>query len=241
VPFALPLDRTYHKRITHSTYSPAVERPLRRDARENRDRILVAARTTFTELGMDASVEEIARRAGVGMGTLYRRFPTKDTLIDAVFEEHLDHIAAIAEDALGEPDAWAAFLGYLSQIVELQVTDRGLSEILGSRLRTERLVSRARTRLRPLVEQLIERAQATGGLRPDVVFEDVSVLLWTTGRVVDATRDVQPSFWQRYLALLVDGLRAGSAGPLPRPPLTADEHRRAMTHFAGHRARSARP
>jgi AcrR family transcriptional regulator len=240
VPVARAFERTYHKRIAHSTYLSADERPLRRDARENRDRILAAARATFSELGTEASVEEIARRAGVGMGTLYRRFPTKDTLIDAVFEAHLDRIAGLAEHALEEPDAWMALLGYLSQIVELQATDRGFSEILGSHLRAEHLVSRARTRLRPLVEELIERAQDAGELRADVVFEDVSVLLWTTGRVVDATRDVQPAFWQRYLALVVDGLRAASATPLPQPPLTAAEHRQAMTSFPRHRVSSGR-
>ena len=90
----------------------------------------------------------------------------------------------------------------------MQANDRGLSQILGAHLSAEDLVSRARTRLRPLVQKLIEQAQAAGELRPDVVYEDVSVLLWTTGRVVDATRDVEPEFWQRYLALAVDGLRA---------------------------------
>ena len=216
------------------------ERPLRRDARENRERILVAARLAFAEGGIDVSVEEIAQRAGVGMGTLYRRFPTKDALIDAVFEQHLDRIAASAEAGRANSDAWMAFIGYLTDVVRLQVNDCGLSQILGAYLSAEDLVARARTRLRPLVQQLIERAQDQGDLRPDVVYEDISVLLWTTGRVVDATRDVEPDFWQRYLALAIDGLRASSATPLPRPPLTAAKHRLAMTSFAGHRSRTSR-
>jgi AcrR family transcriptional regulator len=223
-----------------STYSQPTERPLRRDARQNRDRILVAARAAFAELGIDASVEEIAVRAGVGIGTLYRRFPTKDELIGAVFEEHLGQIASAATSALEQGDPWAAFLGYLSYVVELQATDRGISEILGAHPHTETLVARARARLRPLVQELIARAQASGELRPDVGYEDVSVLLWTTGRVVDATRDVEPSFWRRYLALLVDGLRTGSATPLPRPPLSAAQHGRAMTRFTSARERGAR-
>jgi AcrR family transcriptional regulator len=223
-----------------STYPKATGRPLRRDARQNRARILVAARTAFAELGIDASVEEIAVRAGVGIGTVYRRFPTKDELIGAVFEEHLEQIASAAEGALERDDAWAAFLDYLSYVVELQATDRGISEILGAHPHTETLVARARTRLRPLVQELIAGARASGQLRPDVVYEDVSVLLWTTGRVVDATRDVEPAFWQRYLALVVDGLRTGSATPLPRPPLSAAQHGRAMTRFTGSRERTAR-
>ena len=221
----------------NSAYPQTAARPLRRDARENRDRILAAARTAFAELGTDASVEEIAARAGVGVGTLYRRFPTKDALVDAVFEEHLEQMAAAAEHALDDPDAWQALLGYLTRIVEMQASDCGLSEILGAHLRAEELVGRARERLRPLVEELISRAQDAGGLRADVVYEDVSVLLWTTGRVVDATRNVAPTFWQRYLALIVDGLSTPGPSPLPQPPLTRAKHKAAMEHFAAQHRR----
>jgi AcrR family transcriptional regulator len=224
----------------HSTYALTAQRPLRRDARENRERILEAARGAFAELGIDASVEEIACRANVGIGTLYRRFPTKDALIDAVFEDHLDNIAAAAEQALEETDAWQALLDYLAFVVGLQAADRGLSEIVGTNLRTEHLVGRARTRLRPLVQRLINRAQKTGKLRADVVYEDVSVLLWTTGRVVDATREVAPEFWQRYLALIVDGLRAHDASRLPQPPLTTAKHHEAMRRFTRQRSRPPR-
>ena len=220
-----------------STYARISGRPLRRDARENRERILEAARGAFAELGTDASVEEIADRAGVGMGTLYRRFPTKDALIDAVFGEHLDCMAAAAEEALHATDAWDALLGYLVHVVGLQAADRGLSEMVGAHLRTEELVARARTRLRPLVQRLIVRAQAAGDLRADVVYEDVSVLLWTTARVVDATREVAPEFWQRHLALVIDGLCAHDASPLPQPPLTAAKHRDAMRRFTQQRSR----
>lgn len=219
-----------------SVYLQSADRPLRRDARENRERILEAARGAFAELGVGASVEEIAGRAGVGMGTLYRRFPSKDALIDAVFEGHLDNISRAAEQALDATDAWEALLEYLAYVVGLQASDRGLSEIVGAHLRTEQLLARARTRLRPLVQRLIARAQEAGKLRADVVYEDVSVLLWTTGRVVDATRDVAPEFWQRYLALHVDGLRAHDASPLPRPPLTAAEHQEAMHRFTHQRS-----
>ena len=221
----------------HSASPASVDRPLRRDARENRERILEAAGEAFAELGIDASVEEIAYRANVGVGTLYRRFPTKDALIDAVFEGHLDRIAAAAERALQATHPWDALLDYLAFVVGLQAADRGLSEIVGANLRTEQLLGRARMRLRPLVERLIVRAQESGDLRDDVVYEDISVLLWTTGRVVDATRDVAPEFWQRYLALTVDGLRARSASPLPQPPLTAARHRAAMRRFTQQRSR----
>jgi len=222
-----------------STYSALVDRPLRRDARENRDRILAAARAAFAESGIEVSVEEIAHRAGVGVGTVYRRFPAKDALVDAVFQEHLDRLAAAAKHALTAPEPWEGFLAYLSHVVGLQAADRGLSEILGTHLRTEHSLGQARTRIRPLVRQLIARAQEAGELRADIVYEDISVLLWTTGRVVDATRDVEPEFWQRYLALTVDGLRAGGASPLPQPPLTPAKHGAAMQRFTKERGRLA--
>lgn len=214
------------------------DRPLRRDALENRARILEAARGAFAELGIDASVEEIASRAGVGIGTLYRRFPTKDALVDAIFEGHLDELAAAATSAADAGDGWDGLVEYLTFVVHRQATDRGLTDIVGTQLRTEERVAQARSRLRPLVQSLIDRAQASGRLRGDVVYEDISVLLWTTGRVADATRDTAPLFWQRHLALVVDGLRAAGASQLPQPPLTAARHTAAMKRFAQQRGRA---
>src|SRR3954471_21125885 len=136
------------------------DRPLRRDALENRERILEAARSAFAELGIEASVEEIASRAGVGIGTLYRRFPTKDALVDAIFEGHIDELVAAAEAAREVPDPWDGLVEYLTFVVDRQATDRGLTAIVGLQLRTEERVARARTRLRPVVQELVERAQA---------------------------------------------------------------------------------
>lgn len=212
-------------------------RPLRRDAHENRERLVEAAREAFAELGIDASVEEIATRAGVGIGTLYRRFPTKDALVDAIFEEHMDELVAAAERELEAEDGWDGLVSYLTFVVHRQATDRGLNDIVGAQLQTEERVAQARSRLRPVVQKLVDNAQASGRLRGDVVYEDVSVLLWTTGRVADATRDVAPLFWQRHLALAIDGLRAAGASQLPQPPLTAAKHTAAMRQFTQQRAR----
>jgi len=207
-------------------------RGLRRDARANRERILGAAADAFAEHGLEASVEEIARRADVGMGTLYRRFPHKAALIDAIFEAHLDELARIARQALDDPDAWEGLRTFLEQTVSLQAHNRGFAEILAVHLRDEKLIAKARARVTPLLGQLIQRAQAAGALRPDIVYEDVSVLLWTSGHIVEATRDIAPAFWQRQLALALDALRATNASPLPQPPLTTSQHQRAMERFA---------
>ena len=200
--------------------TPTARRPLRRDAERNRDRIVVVARTAFAADGIDVSVEEIARCAGVGMGTLYRRFPTKDDLIDAVLEDALAEICLAAESALEEGDAWIGFSSFLERVFELHVRNRGLKDVIARRLQSRGRVEAARARMRPLVARLIARAQEQGSLRPDFAPEDMPMLFWTGGRVAEMTSFVAPEFWRRHLALLLDGLRAEAATPLPQPPLT---------------------
>ncbi|MGZ4320300.1 MAG: TetR/AcrR family transcriptional regulator [Gaiellaceae bacterium] len=196
------------------------ERPLRRDAQANRERIVAAARAVFAAQGIEATVEEIARRAGVGMGTLYRRFPTKEDLVDAVLEDAFGQFVHVAEEALAEDDAWAGFTGFLERSLALHGADRGLKDLVDSsehgRVRADAL----RARWRPLIRRLVERAQEQGSLRADFTPEDVRVVFWTAGRVIEATAEVAPDFWRRYLALLLDGLRAGAATPLPHSALT---------------------
>jgi AcrR family transcriptional regulator len=192
---------------------------LRRDARENRNRILAAARAAFAAEGVDVPVEAIADRAGVGMGTLYRRFPTKHDLVQAVIEESLDAFVVAAEEGLAEADPWTGFTGFVERVLELHVENRALREVLAG---TEHGHARdaVRRRVRPLVRRLIERAHADGSLRPDFAPEDMPLVFMTAGRVLEAGRGVAPDLWRRYLGLLLDGLRAGGATPLPRGPLT---------------------
>src|ERR1700686_3320002 len=116
-----------------STTPPASERPLRRDAERNGLRILQAAREVFADRGPDASLDQIAPHAGVGVGTVYRRFPDKDTLIDALFEERIDEIAAAAQHALSASDPWEGLVGFLHQANALLSGDRGLRQVLLAR------------------------------------------------------------------------------------------------------------
>ena len=201
---------------------PTTERTpqtLRRDARANRERILEAARAVFADEGIDASVEQIAQRAGVGMGTLYRRFPTKHDLVEAVIAESLDAFVTAAEDGLADEDAWTGFTGFVERVLELHAENRALRELLAG---TEHGEARdeVRKRVRPLVRRLVERAQADGSLRPDFVPEDMPLVFMTGGRVIEASRCVAPDLWRRYVGLLLDGLRAEGATQLPRSPLT---------------------
>ena len=200
---------------------------LRRDAQRNRERIVAGARELFADEGIGVSVEEITRRAGVGMGTLYRHFPTKEELVDAVLEEAFDAYVELAEGALEEKDRWTAFATFLEQALELHAANRGLMDVVVTSERGRDRAQAVRLRIAPLVAKLVERAQAEGTLREDLAAEDVPVVFWACARVIQATADVAPDLWRRHLALYLDGLRAATATPLPVPPLTAAQLARA--------------
>jgi AcrR family transcriptional regulator len=207
---------------------------LRRDAQRNRDRIIAATRAAFQERGLDVGVDEIARRAGVGMGTLYRHFPTKDALVDAIVDARFAELTQAAEVALEAPDAWDGFASFLVAAVDLQASDRGFKDALAARGRDERRVKAARRKLHVALERLVERGRAEGALRDDLVVEDVSVLLWATAKIVERTADIAPGQPQRFLAMHLDGLRpAAATRPLPCEPLTARQLQRALTRPGG--------
>lgn len=213
-------------RVGQMANAPAEEtRPLRSDARRNRQRILDAARVLFAEHGLDVSMEEIAGRAGVGVGTAYRRFANRDALIDALFEDRMLELVDAAERALAEPDPWTGLESFLHRSAELQAADRGLKEVLICDLGSMDRVRRIRERILPLAEQIAERAIAAGRVRDDLAPLDMPMLSLMLGQVVDFSRDVDPELWRRYLALLLDGLRAPGEPrpPLPRSPLTAGQ------------------
>jgi AcrR family transcriptional regulator len=202
---------------------------LRQDAQRNRELILAAAREEFREHGLDVSLEEIARRAGVGIGTLYRRFPTRDALIEAVFEDHVASFLALAEEALLIEDPWVGFSTFIEQLCERQASDFGLKDLLCTRLPDAKAMEDVRNRGRKLISKLIDRAQAAGALRADVTPEDVEFVLWSNKSIVEATRHVAPNAWRRNVALLLDAFRAENAHPLPERALTRSELQRSMT------------
>jgi AcrR family transcriptional regulator len=205
------------------TSQQAPERPLRRDAQRNRERIVAAALAAFAASGVDVSVEEIARRAGVGMGTLYRRFPTKEDLVDAVLEETFDEFVAIAEAAVAKADAWQGFCEFLERSLSLHMHNRALKDLVATQERAR--AASMRRRLRPLLAQLVQRAQEQGVLRPDFAPQDVALVFWSAGGVIERGGAAAPELMRRYLGLLLDGLRVSAATPLPQPPLTAKQLR----------------
>lgn len=209
--------------------STPAARPLRRDAERNRHRILEAAAEVFAERGLTITMDDIADHAGVGVGTVYRRFPQKELLIEALFEERVGELVAIAERALEEDDPWEALVGFLERAQALQATNRGLKELVLSTTHGRERVACVRERLAPLADALVERAQASGQLRPDVDGSDLPLVQVMLGAVVDVTRDVAPDTWRRMLAIILDGMRARDPQtPLPASALDAAQIDHAM-------------
>ncbi|OXM67298.1 TetR/AcrR family transcriptional regulator [Amycolatopsis vastitatis] len=217
--------------MARDTGPAAPARPLRRDAELNRRRILAAAREVFGLRGLEATLDDIAHHAGLGVGTVYRRFPSKEHLVEAMFAERMEEIGRLAEDALKTEDAWQAFVDFTWKAVELHSSDRGLREIMLSNKFGHEHVAEEKARLVPLVTQLVERAKAQGGLRADFAPTDIPLLHMMVGSVVEFTCAVDPDLWRRCLAMLLDGLRAepGKASELPHRPLEVAEVEEAMS------------
>lgn len=182
------------------------ERPLRADAARNRDKLLVAAAEVLGERGLDAPLEEIARRAGVSIGTLYNHFPQRDDLIGAIYPALLSELDTIADEALADPDPWHGFVRYMEGLFTLQSQDRGLNEAVARN---------APGTLDPAVEcsrgfgqigTIVDRAKAAGVLRADFEPDDLVALVWAMSRVIEQA----PEAWRRCLGFFLDGLRPGA-------------------------------
>jgi AcrR family transcriptional regulator len=194
------------------------DRPLRRDAQRNLERIRAAATKVFRERGLDAPHEAIAREADVSVGTVYRRFPDREQLIDLLFEAELDAVAAVAEQAAAEEDPWQGVVHLFEGIMELSAENLGLKELVTGAGHGADRVARARDRIAPLATQVIERARAAGAIRPDAAPQDIPATLIMLGGLVDAGREHAPDLWRRHLALVLDGLRPEGRPRDPLPP-----------------------
>ena len=178
-----------------------LSRPLRADARRNRERILKAARAVFSAHGRDAHLEDVARRAKVGVGTVYRHFPTKDALLEALAREQFDLLTQWAQEAELEADPWAAFHAMIWRGAELQASDRALMEAVAE---FKPSVARQAEELHAAIERLMQRAQAQGTMRADASGEDVQLIMCGLGSVMQMSGEG----WRRYLTVMLDGLRA---------------------------------
>lgn len=200
---------------------------MRRDAARNRQLILEAARALFAERGLSVSLDQIAKRAGVGVGTVYRRFADKEELIDALFEQRLEAIASTAAAAAQSAEPWEGLCRWFAELVRLQVEDRGLKEVffLSSSDRRLARLETARSHLLPPLGELLRRAQAAGKARPDISVTDLLLLAEMVAEVCAQYRESRPTLHRRYVNLLIDGLVAArpTSTPLGEPPFSEQE------------------
>jgi AcrR family transcriptional regulator len=214
-----------------------VDRPLRKDAERNRQRILDAAAELFAQRGLGVTLNEIAHHAGVGVGTVYRRFRHRDEIVVALFEQRMRDYAALAEEAGADPDPWNGLVTFLERSLAMQAADRGLKALLVGHSHADPRVARVRERVLPVIERLVARAHAAGALRPDVGALDLPMVSLMIGQVTDFSEDVAPGLWRRYLALLLDALRSERT-TLPLAPLAPDQLDAAMAAWQPPRRRS---
>ena len=200
---------------------------LRKDAQRNRERLVEAARAVFAERGLDVALDEVARRAGVSIGTLYNRFPARADLVAAVFADRRQTLIEIAEHALTMDDAWAGFVHFVEQVCRMQAADRGYND-LSARSIPQAAPTPDHAHGHRLMTEIVERAKRSGALRPDFVLADMAFVTWAITRTIEATADVDPEAWRRHLGFVLDGLRATAAHPLPVPALTEEQVGRIM-------------
>jgi AcrR family transcriptional regulator len=202
--------------------APAADRPLRRDAEQNRQRLLDAAADVFAEHGLEASVEEIARTAGVGMGTLYRRFPTKDALISALVHDVLTTMLNIAQEGTERPGG-TGLEYFLRAACAYQADHRGCLQRLWNAGPEHDLVQE----IRRLIDTMLADAKQHAKVRADVTSTDVTIALWAVRGIIETTGGQAPEAWQRHLDVYIAGLRA--ADPLPDRGLSREKLDKLLT------------
>ncbi|NEW44246.1 TetR family transcriptional regulator [Nocardia cyriacigeorgica] len=192
-------------------------RRLRADAARNQQRIVEAARQLFADHGLEITLDDVAERAGVGVGTVYRRFANKKELISEVFQQHLDEFAETAEECVGRPDPWQGLVQFFEYACRHMATNRGFSEVMLEFEDDLEQFARVRDRIKPTVARIIDRAREAGALQPDVVASDFFAMIHMVDGLAEFARPVNDQVWRRYMALVLNGVRTEL---VPRQPLT---------------------
>lgn len=192
-------------------------RRLRADAARNQQRILEAARRLFAERGLEVTLDDVAEAAGVGVGTVYRRFANKQELIVEVFEHNIAEMAEMVETANRNPDPWAGLTEVFEYACQHMAQNRGFGEVMLEIPDAQARFAWVRERIKPAIERLIERARAAGVLREGIAPSDFFVLVSMVETIAAFARPVDPEVWRRYMTIVLDGVRADC---VPRDPLT---------------------
>ena len=208
----------------------------RRDALRNRKLLTQTAREVFAEQGLDAPLDVIARRAGVGNATLYRHFPTRAALVDEVFRDALTETMAAGARARTAGDAWTGLTQYLYTVFATLAADRGTNDLMTTSLEGVTSLEAIHAHNHDTIADLLHRGQVQGTVRPNLATEDVLLALAALGRIVPALNSVAPDAWTRPLALLLDSFRAHpAASTLPAPPLTSAQLGNVLLELGPHR------
>jgi AcrR family transcriptional regulator len=188
----------------------------RADAQRNHRKVVEAARLLFAERGLEAGMEDIARAAGVGVGTVYRHFPTKEDLLEALADLHFTRLAEAARTALERPEPGDAFKWFMRRAAEIVAADRALGEALGQ---APGVCARAaqRAALNEPIDELIARAQDAGALRREIVTPDIAALMCGLGSATQQAPDKPWMAWERYVEIVLAGLSVTDGPPLPGP------------------------
>jgi AcrR family transcriptional regulator len=191
-------------------------RVLRADARRNHEAVIAAAKKLFADEGLDAQMPDVAKAAKVGVGTVYRHFPTKEDLIAALAAERFERLAEKAREGIAAEDAWEGLCDFIRFSAQIQADDRGLCEVMGSRPEVMSESAYA-VGLDELCDQLVKRAQRSGNLRKDLDWEDIPMIACSLGRITPAEKGPALGRWPRLVEIIIDGLRAPGASKLPKP------------------------
>lgn len=209
-------------------------RPLRADAARNRERIVTAARELYAVRGLNVGLNEIAHHAGLGVGTVYRRFPDKQELIELALAEPLREMTEVAESARSTARAWDGLLLVLERGAALLAANLGLRDVaLGPDGDLRDLSPRVEV-FAGIVCELLDRARAEGDLRPGVTNDDLTLIFWMVSELAAHSVHVQPEAYRRYLRLLTDGLRGGADRADLDPMLTTEQVAEIARHWAQH-------
>jgi AcrR family transcriptional regulator len=201
-------------------------RPRRADARRNRELVLAAAEAVFAESGLKGQVEEVARRAGVGVGTVCRNFPTKQDLVDAVLTSMYESLLEQALAALEQPDPADAFEAFFVALPDFHARHRALGEQMANELELPSSAQPLRDRLREALSEIVTRAQGVGAVRSDIGPADVSLLFAGIAHATALAGELQPALRERYVRIILDGMRPRVESELPGKPLDFAQLRR---------------
>ena len=209
----------------------AAPRAQRRDATLNRLRIIEAARDLFARRGLSPGLNDVARHAGVGVGTVYRHFPNKEALIEAALQGRADDMLEVVQDGLNAPSGWDGLTRVLRGFVALHIADRGVRDLALGTSYGEAQIQETRARLVPLISELLERARGENAIRASISVSDLMLIMVMITELANQSASIAPGVHERYLDFMIDALRPAPSDAHLTPPPAEDATLAIMQHW----------